>query len=74
VVVGVHAVMGTGGAPEGVANAALCGVLNGQDSGAACDCETAGRQTAGKDGREGYQHTNTMESGSWKKDDFRLSE
>ena len=49
---GVHAVMGTGGAPEGVSHRGGTSLFEWANSGAACDCKTGRRRAAGANGSE----------------------
>ena len=50
---GIHAVMGTGGAPEGVLTAAALRCLNGQILGATGGVETGAPRAPSEDGNQG---------------------
>ena len=70
---GVHAVMGTGGAPEGVLTAAALALLERPDSGAAGGQQTGASRAPGENGREGSEaNLRHGRSGARKEDDFRM--
>ena len=68
---GVHAVMGIGGAPEGVLTAAALRCLNGQILARLGDWQTGRSDTTRKNGRERFQENlRHGGSGAWEENDF----